>query len=207
MDCSLPSPHLPIIRHLAQTHVTTVKLGGSSQNDLCSQCVVRTNLQTRRTEEKQWIGRCHAQASIHPENCINSNNRSPQTTTMDILNLHANLLPVELLLHKVCHRWAIHLTSLPETHPLYVLYHQRRFIKSHCLPLHELTFIYNITPNNFKIISPVRLEPQYEKKLRTIINKMAEESIEHNGDNTAKMRVYTDGSGSDSMAGAVTDLY
>jgi hypothetical protein len=41
------------------------------------------------------------------------------TTATDVLDLHANLLPVELLFHKVCHRAAVHLATLPDTHPLH----------------------------------------------------------------------------------------
>jgi hypothetical protein len=96
------------------------------------------------------------QAGIYSENVIHSNNRSTPNHHTDALNLHATLLPVDSL-HKVCHRLAIHLASLLETHPPYAPYHQRakRFIKSHQLPLHELAFIYNITPDDFEIITAV----------------------------------------------------
>src|SRR5882724_9203756 len=41
-----------------------------------------------------------------------------RTTATDVLDMHANLLPVNLLLHTVCHRLAGWLASLPSSHPL-----------------------------------------------------------------------------------------
>ena len=41
------------------------------------------------------------------------------TPEMDILETHANVLPVELLMHRVCQRAAIRLAALPESHPLH----------------------------------------------------------------------------------------
>ena len=40
------------------------------------------------------------------------------TMAMEVLDLHADLLPVNLLIHKVCFRSAVWLASLPSTHPL-----------------------------------------------------------------------------------------
>ena len=41
------------------------------------------------------------------------------TSTSDIMEAHANLMPIELLLNKVCHRAALQLAALLESHPLY----------------------------------------------------------------------------------------
>jgi hypothetical protein len=37
----------------------------------------------------------------------------------DVLDLHANILPVELLLHKICHCTALRIATLPPSHPLH----------------------------------------------------------------------------------------
>src|SRR6266481_5916276 len=43
------------------------------------------------------------------------------TTASDSMELHTNLLPIELLMHKICHRAALCLVALPEPHPVYKL--------------------------------------------------------------------------------------
>ena len=42
-----------------------------------------------------------------------------RTTATDVMEAHANIPPVKLLMHKVCHRAAIRLATLPESHPLH----------------------------------------------------------------------------------------
>ena len=42
-----------------------------------------------------------------------------RTTATDTMEAHANLWPMELLMHRICHRAAMWLTALPESHPLY----------------------------------------------------------------------------------------
>ena len=41
------------------------------------------------------------------------------TSASDIMEVHANLMPIELLLNKVCHQAALRLAALPESHPLH----------------------------------------------------------------------------------------
>ena len=43
------------------------------------------------------------------------------TTATDIMELHTNLPPIELLMHRICHRATLHLAALPESHPLHKL--------------------------------------------------------------------------------------
>ena len=56
-----------------------------------------------------------------------------RSTATDMLDLHANLLQVDLLLHKICHRTAVQLATLPASHPLAAQFQlrARKFIKSH----------------------------------------------------------------------------
>jgi len=42
-----------------------------------------------------------------------------KSTATDVLDLHANILSVKLLLHKICHRAALHIATLPPSHPLH----------------------------------------------------------------------------------------
>ncbi len=44
-----------------------------------------------------------------------------KTTATDVLDLHVNLLPVELTMDKVNFNVVVRLCTLPETHPLHVV--------------------------------------------------------------------------------------
>ena len=56
-----------------------------------------------------------------------------RTTATDVMEAHANLLPVELMMNRICFRAVLCLAALPETHPLFKLVKQssRRLIKRH----------------------------------------------------------------------------
>jgi hypothetical protein len=42
-----------------------------------------------------------------------------RSTATDVADLHANVLPIDLLLNKICHRAALRLATLPPCHPLH----------------------------------------------------------------------------------------
>jgi hypothetical protein len=48
-------------------------------------------------------------------------NRVLCSTASDTLDVHANLMPVDLMLEKVCHRGLGCVCTLPDTHPLHQL--------------------------------------------------------------------------------------
>jgi len=70
------------------------------------------------------------------------------STTTDVLDLHADVLLVELLLNKICHWAFLWLVSLPPAHPLQKLVYTciKQYIKSHHFPLHKLANVYNTAP-------------------------------------------------------------
>ena len=41
------------------------------------------------------------------------------TSASDVMEVHANIFPIELMLNKVYHRATLRLVALPETHPLF----------------------------------------------------------------------------------------
>ena len=130
-------------------------------------------------------------------------------TATDVLDLHANVLPIELLLHRICHRAAIRLVTLPASHPLALVFRMqaKRFIKSHHSPLHKLAFIFNISPDSVETLSPARSPPRQQSRFEIAPDSTAAESIEWDISNTADIRIYTDGLGLDGQAGAAAVLY
>ena len=83
------------------------------------------------------------------------------TTATDTMEMHANLRPMELLMHRICHRAAMWLMALPESHPLYkpVKLTVRRDVKQHRSPLHRLLHSFRIKPTNFETLSPIGCPP------------------------------------------------
>ena len=67
-----------------------------------------------------------------------------RTTATDTMEAHADLLPFDLLVDRLCHRSAVRLSSLPNSDPLspHVPKAAQRFVKRHRSSLHELTVAY-----------------------------------------------------------------
>ena len=84
-----------------------------------------------------------------------------RTTATDMMEAHANLWPMELLMHRICHRAAMWLAALPESHPLYqpVKITVRRDVKRHRSPLHQLLHSFGIKLTNLETLSPVGRPP------------------------------------------------
>ena len=80
--------------------------------------------------------------------------RALRTSASDIMEVHANLMPIELLLNKVCHQAALRLAALPESHPLYKPVRQsaQHFIRRHRSPLHHLFHAFGMRPSDCETI-------------------------------------------------------
>ena len=84
-------------------------------------------------------------------------------TTFDILEVHANTPPINLLFRKVQINSVAHISSLLPKHPLHQLIHQaaRCFVNRHKSPLHYLTYLTQVDLKQLEIISPVQRHPSY----------------------------------------------
>jgi len=102
------------------------------------------------------------------------------TTVTDVLDAHANLLPIDLLLHKICHREEIWMASLLDTHLISALFRvrERWRVKSHRSPLHELAYAYELEPDQMEKICLVRFAPCYVKRMTTRVAESTEEAAE-----------------------------
>jgi hypothetical protein len=81
-----------------------------------------------------------------------------RSTATDLLEVHANTLPITLLLQNFCHRAIVHISALPTSHPLYNPVRQaaKLQVSSHRSSFHKLTKMYAITPADIETLNPAR---------------------------------------------------
>lgn len=132
-----------------------------------------------------------------------------RTSASDVMEAHANLLPIELTLDRVCHRATLRLAALPESHPLFKPVRQsaRRFLKRHRSPLHHLFHAYSVRPQDCETIMPPTRPPNEASGLQLQVADTREESREDDERDKADVQVYSDGSGIEGMAGAAAVLF
>jgi hypothetical protein len=100
-----------------------------------------------------------------------------RTTAADLVEAHANLMPMRVLVDRYRANVAL---RLPATHPLHKHMQKaaRRRVKRHKAPLHTLMHDFNIRPDQRETIAPSRIDPKWQP-------------------DSAAVQVYMDGSGMD----------
>ena len=108
-----------------------------------------------------------------------------RTAANDILDAHADLLPIDLLIDKHCFWEALRMATLPSTHPLYT--HVKKAAKhkpkKYPTPLHELFHIFPINPPSVETIEVVRHSTKWRSKLRMNIATKKEKAVEEEENN------------------------
>jgi ribonuclease HI len=99
--------------------------------------------------------------------------------------------------------------TLPKSHPLHrpLRTCARRMVKKHPSPLHVLTHVFGIAPDDYETIIPFTHAPDAPRLYAIEIAASREESKEDEAANAADIRIYTDGSGTEGKAGAAAALY
>ena len=132
-----------------------------------------------------------------------------RSTATDTADLHANILPIDLLLNKVCHRAALRMAALPFNHPLHKPLRTcaKRFIKRHRSPMHLLMHIFNIVPDDIETIIVTRRHPRIGNCFTVRVAENRDDSIALMNADQSDIRIFADGSGLDGQAGAAAALY
>ena len=134
-----------------------------------------------------------------------------RTTAGDVLDVHAYILPVDLLMNKLLYRAALRLCSLPKSHPLHAQLRSRSICraKRHLSPIHTLLCFANLDPKRVKTILPVRRSLSYKISfsLKIPSSKDAALSLAQLTDFTVPVRVYSDSSGFNGSIWASAILY
>ena len=133
-----------------------------------------------------------------------------RTTASDILEAHAFLLPIPLLLQKVCQRAALRLASLPQGHPLYKhLTHIVKHIgiKRHRSSLHNLLKTFRAFPDDVETIDPIkRLTHVTSNAHHTFIAPTKDIAIKEQRELKDEIQIYSDGSSHNGGVGAAAIL-
>ncbi|KIJ90820.1 hypothetical protein K443DRAFT_40860, partial [Laccaria amethystina LaAM-08-1] len=132
-----------------------------------------------------------------------------RTSPNDLLDAHAGVLPVNLMLERICHTATIRAVTLPRGHPIRAMVrgYSKAPAKTHLTPLQKLIERYKIKPSRLETIMPDPRPPTYKKTFTVTIAKSKEESIKDEKEDDADIRVYTDGSGYEGSVGAAAVLY
>lgn len=131
-----------------------------------------------------------------------------RTTATDILEAHANLLPIPLLLQNTCHRAIIRLATHPDTHPLHkhIRRAAKRYVKRHRTALHRLTYSFNINPEDIEMLIPARRSPATSCPYKVKIAASREDAIQEQAELQDEIQIFCDGSGLNGKIGAAAVL-
>ncbi|KAL1746881.1 hypothetical protein HDZ31DRAFT_61821 [Schizophyllum fasciatum] len=131
-----------------------------------------------------------------------------RTSPNDLVDLHANILPADLLLSKIIFRTTARLCTLPSSHPLHpVVQRCTRYVQKHRSAMHEALHLFKLRPADVETITPARCPPSYIPPYSTSIAANKEDAKMADETDRALLRVYSDGSGYNGKAGASAVLF
>ena len=147
------------------------------------------------------LARVQRTAAIHATGAM-------RTTATDVLDAHADLLPFHILINQICHRSALRLATLPDTHLLHKhMRKARRYVKWHRSPLHELQHRFRIDPEALESIATHRQAPGWTRQVEVKKAASKEVAYKEGMESRAQIRVYTDRSDIGGGVGASAVLY
>ena len=130
------------------------------------------------------------------------------TTATDLLDTHADILPIRLALDRHTHNAALHLLSLPDNHPLHPhICRPTWLIKRYKSPQHRLLQAHNLKAGELETIHPNHLHLAWAPLFHTSILQNEEKVIAFHKANAALIKIYSDGSSTKGSIGAAAILY
>jgi ribonuclease HI len=205
MDKPIQSLSSPIQGSLCTTHAPLLPHRSSTPHVIRRRCVPypTTKGQAWHQRHCDTPRRVQRRATIHITGAMRS-------TPTNLLDVHADLLPFELLVDKKCHTAALRLATLPTSHPLYRHVNEAAttpFAKSSKSPLHHLIYAYDISPKRLETIRPIRQGPKWQPTFPAAIALNKEAALWSEKLNRDHIQVYSDGSALDNRVGATAILF
>ncbi len=135
--------------------------------------------------------------------------RALHTTAADVLDIHANLLPMKGQVEVYRHCAFAWMACLPPGHPLYKRIRRvaNHYVKHHRSPLHELARDFEIQPDQTETIKAVQFPPHWESKVKIEVAESMQEAIAMDRIDNSKVMAYGDGSGIYGGIGAAAVVY
>jgi hypothetical protein len=127
----------------------------------------------------------------------------------DLLDAHAGLLPINLLLKKNCFRLLLYICALPSSNPVsdqLVKYHVKP-AKHHRTNLQQLMELFKVNPTVFEVVPAVLRLPVFQLPVDVHIADSKEEAIKQEAKDDASIRIYTNNSCQNGFVGAAAVLY
>lgn len=138
-------------------------------------------------------------------------NGALRTTPMDILDIHAGIMPLECTMLKACHRALVRLCTLPKLHPLHQVIHEYHSVhaRKHRTPLHKPMDLFpEIHPDKLETITPnLQHAPYASLPFDTEIAKDREDSMLNEATSKPEIKVFTDRLGMEGKIGAAAVMY
>jgi hypothetical protein len=137
------------------------------------------------------------------------------STPNDLLLAHANILPLQQTLCKMCHSATLHMSTLYRSHPLHKgilstfnFHANQNFTgsKHHPSPLHKLFKEFRINPATTETIEPVCHFPKWMPDIEIRITSKPEKAYLEDTLGDEDFRVYSDGSAIDGGVGGAAVL-
>lgn len=138
-----------------------------------------------------------------------------RSSATDILDAHANILPFQQTLRKMCYRSTLRIATLPDTHPLargvkaaFNFCAKRNFEgrKRHPSPLHRLLNEFRIDPTKIEKVQPIRHYPKWQADVEIQIARDQESAAKEDEIAREEWRVYSDGSAVEGGVGGAAVL-
>jgi len=131
-----------------------------------------------------------------------------RTSPTDSIEAHANLLPIPILMQKICQRATVRLATLPQTHPLHkkLRWVENHNVRRHRSSLHNLLHTFRIFPSNMETINPSCRTSTRSCIYKTRIAKDKNEAIREHKELRDAIQIFSDGSGYNGGIGAAAVL-
>ena len=133
-----------------------------------------------------------------------------RTSPNDYIDVHANILPLELSLTKACHNAVICYLTLPDTNPIHKIIHNlitNPPPNKHPSPLYKLLMLFQLTNSKIETIKSIPYLQNHKLCLNSIIDNSRKKSINSELINNADFKLYSNSSCINDGISAAAILY